>query len=162
MFVRMLLLLLTAAAVGVAGRARAAEPTRADLEERIRRLERIIEEKGLDQEGAVPEASVDDPVLNKSVVDALVEDKMKKQKVLAGWQDGFFLQSPGGDFKLKLRGYLQTQFRNFPINGSKTNFDNIFLRRARPIIEGSVYKYFDYRFMFDFGQGAANVQDAYA
>jgi phosphate-selective porin OprO/OprP len=159
MFIR--LLLLAAVAVGVAGRAAAAEPTRAELEERVRRLERIIEEKGLDQKGAVPEASADDPVLPRSEVDALVEDKLKKQKVLAGWQDGFFLQSPGGDFKMKLRGYLQVQSRNFPLHDSKTGNDTIFLRRARPIIEGSVYKYFDYRFMFDFGQGAANVQDAY-
>lgn len=155
-------LVLAGIAASFAGPASAAEPTRAELEERVKRLEQIIEEKGLDQKGAVPDASLDDPVLNKSEVDALVEDKLKKQKVLAGWQDGFFLQSPGGDFKLKLRGYLQVQSRNFPLHDSKTNFDTIFLRRARPIIEGSVYKYFDYRFMFDFGQGAANVQDAFA
>jgi phosphate-selective porin OprO/OprP len=160
MFIRVLVL--AGITAGLAGPAWAAEPTRAELEERVRRLEQIIEDKGLDQKGAVPEASVDDPVIPKSEVDALIEDKLKKQKVLAGWQDGFFLQSPSGDFKLKLQGYLQVQSRNFPLHDSKTNFDTIFLRRARPIIEGSVFKYFDYRFMFDFGQGTANVQDAFA
>src|SRR6187397_2013648 len=111
-------LLVAGLAAGHAGSALAAEPSRADLEERIRRLEQIIEEKGLDKKGAVPEASVDDPVLPKSEVNALIDDKLKSQKVLAGWQDGFFLQSPGGDFKMKLRGYLQTQFRNFPLTDS--------------------------------------------
>ena len=92
--------------------------------------------------------------LDKPAVEAIVEEKLRKQKVLAGWKDGFFLESPSGDFKLKLRGYMQTQFRDFPHENSDTGTDSIFLRRVRPIFEGTVYKYFDYKIMPDFGQRA--------
>jgi phosphate-selective porin OprO/OprP len=145
----------TVLAVGMV-RPASAEPTRQELEERIQRLERIIEERGLDQ------ADRDDPVLPKSEVDALVEEKLRKQKVLAGWQDGFFLQSPGGDFKLKLRGYAQADARFFPIEEGDTGTDTITLRRVRPIFEGTVYEYFDVRIMPDFGGGSTTLQDAYA
>ncbi len=36
------------------------------------------------------------------------------------------------------------------------------LRRVRPILQGTVYKYFDFRIMTDFGNGQSTVQDAYA
>ena len=72
--------------------------------------------------------------------------------MLAGWKDGFFLESPSGDFKLKLRGYMQTQLRVFPNEGGDTGTDSFFMRRVRPIVEGTVYKYFDFKIMPDFGQ----------
>ena len=45
--------------------------------------------------------------------------KLKKQKVLAGWKDGFFLESPNGDFKLKLRGYIQADSARLPERGRR-------------------------------------------
>ena len=35
------------------------------------------------------------------------------------------------------------------------------LRRVRPLFEGTVYKYFDFRIMPDFGNGQSVLQDAY-
>ncbi len=135
----------------------AAPPTAREqqLEERIRKLERIIEERGLDK----PVAAA--PPIEKSEVEAIVDTKIKQQKVLAGWKDGFFLESPSGDFKLKLKGYIQTDARFFPLEQGDTGTDSIFLRRVRPTIEGTVYKYFDYKIMPDFGDGNTVLQDAY-
>jgi phosphate-selective porin OprO/OprP len=149
--------------------ARAKDPSRAELEDRIRRLEQIIRDNGLDRpvprggrpapvRSAAPPAEAD---LDKPAVEAIVEEKLRKQKVLAGWKDGFFLESPGGDFKLKIRGYLQTQFRDFPQESGDTGTDQIWLRRVRPIVEGTVYKYFDYKIMPDFGNNSVNLYDAY-
>lgn len=139
------------------------EPSRAELEERIRRLESIIEQHGLDKPAAKPKPAAEAAApVDQSAVEAIVDDKLKKQKVLAGWKDGFFLESPSGDFKLKLRGYIQADARAFPDNGGDTGFNNLYLRRARPIVEGTVYKWFDYRIMPDFGSGTATIQDAYA
>jgi hypothetical protein len=98
--------------------------------------------------------------LDKQAVEAIVEEKLRKQKVLAGWKDGFFLESPSGDFKLKLRGYIQTQPRIFTNENDDTGTDSIFMRRVRPIVEGTVFKYFDYKIMPDFGQGTTSLQDA--
>jgi len=154
-------IVLAALAVAAAPPARA-EESRQQLEQRIKRLERIIEQQGLDKEPPAQIGSPDDPILPKSEVDALVEDKLKKQKVLAGWQDGFFLQSPSGDFKLKLRGYAQADARFFPIENGDTGTDTITMRRVRPIFEGNVFKYVDFRIMPDFAGGSTTLQDGYA
>jgi phosphate-selective porin OprO and OprP len=169
-FIRRTLVGLALAGVAVAGfpdplRAQTRrEPSRAELEERIRRLEQIIEKQGLDKPAAKPStAAAPDagPPVDKAEVEAIVDSTLKKQKVLAGWKDGFFLESPSGDFKMKLRGYIQADARVFPNNGGDTGFNNFSLRRVRPIIEGTVYKYFDYRIMPDFGGGTATIQDAW-
>ncbi len=162
-------LVLTAALVAPPGVVVAKEPTRAELEERVRRLEQIIRENGLDQPAPRRSRAATAPApqqhvetqLDQSAVESIVDDKLKKQKVLAGWNDGFYLQSPGGDFKLKLRGYLQTQFRDFPQESGDTGTDSIFLRRVRPIVEGTVYKYFDFKIMPDFGNSQTQIYDAY-
>ena len=169
-FIRRTLVGLALASVAVAGfpdplRAEPRrEPSRAELEERIRRLEKIIEERGLDKPAAKPSAAAAaeaGPPVDKAEVEAIVDSSLKKQKMLAGWKDGFFLESPSGDFKLKLRGYVQADARVFPNNGGDTGFNNFTLRRVRPILEGTVYKYFDYKIMPDFGGGTATIQDAW-
>jgi hypothetical protein len=112
------------------------EPSRAELEERIRRLEKIIEEHGLDKPVApatAPAAAPRPPRARprrSAAVETIVDEKLKKQKMLAGWKDGFFLESPDGDFKMKLNGYLQVDSRTFPNNGGDTGFNNMYLRRA--------------------------------
>ena len=76
-------------------------------------------------------------------------------------KDGFYLKSASGDFQLKLRGYLQTDARFFLEDDKKPATDQFLLRRVRPIFEGKVYKYFDFRIMPDFGNGKTELQDAY-
>ncbi len=126
------------------------------VDERIERLEREIEELKRERATKPPEAAV-----TKEDLDATLDAAFKKQKVLAGWQDGFFLQSPSGDFKLKLRGYAQADYRLFPFEKGDTGNDSFFMRRVRPIFEGTVYKYFDFKIMPDFGLGNTVLQDAY-
>ncbi|MCW5890745.1 MAG: hypothetical protein KIT14_09345 [bacterium] len=135
------------------------EPTREELLDRIERLEAIIQKQGLDKASA-SEGEEGVPV-DKPQVEAIVDEKLRKQKVLAGWKDGFFLESPSGDFKLKFRGYIQTDARVFPLEGGDTGTDSFYLRRVRPIFEGTVYKYFDFRIMPDFGDGQVTLQDGY-
>jgi phosphate-selective porin OprO/OprP len=149
--------------------------SRAELEERVRRLEKIIQENGLDKPagtapvhkgaGAAPAAvaaPTGNPAVDQEQVEAIVDEKIRKQKVVAGWKDGFFLESSNGDFKLKLRGLLQTDARFMPLESGDTNSDTFWLRRVRPIFDGTVYKYFDFKIMPDFGNGKTVLQDAYA
>jgi phosphate-selective porin OprO/OprP len=159
------LALASAAAAALPGSLQAREPSRAELEERIRRLEKIIEEHGLDKPPApattaAPAAKPAGPV-DQTAVEAIVDEKLKKQKMLAGWKDGFFLESPDGDFKIKLNGYLQADSRVFPNNGGDTGFNNMYLRRARPTVEGTVYKYFGFKIQPDFGLNTAVLADAF-
>jgi phosphate-selective porin OprO/OprP len=112
-------------------------------------------------------ASLPAPPVTSTEVKAIVQDEIKKQKPLAGWNDGFFLESPGGDFRMKLRGYVQANARWFPNTLGDTGVSSFYLRRVRPIIEGTKFKFFDYRIMPDFGGTGgttitASIQDAYA
>jgi phosphate-selective porin OprO/OprP len=168
----MALAALLVALPGQVGAEAGREPTRAELEERIRRLEQIIHEHGLDRPPeakpaapAAPPAPAAAPTPpappEREQVEQIVDEKLKKERVLAGWKDGFYLESPDGSYKLKLRGYLQVQGR-FPF-GADTDPTNstFFLRRVRPLFEGTLYKWFDFKIMPDLGQGDVTIEDAY-
>lgn len=169
----------------------AAAQSRDDLEKRIQELERKLEKleklERLQGEGVAPtkrkskstsvttvetvtpaaEVEPEQKPVTSTEVKSIVQDEIKKTKPIAGWKDGFFLESPGGDFKMKLRGYIQANARWFPNTQGDTGVSSFYLRRVRPIIEGTLYKYFDYRIMPDFGGTGGttitvSLQDAYA
>ena len=80
---------------------------------------------------------------------------------VAGYRNGFTLQSETGDFVLKLTGYVQADGR-FAVGDDAGLVTNQFLmRRVRPIFQGTVAKYFDFYIVPDFGNAVAVVQDAY-
>jgi phosphate-selective porin OprO/OprP len=84
-------------------------------------------------------------------------------KLTAG-PEGFALQSPSGDFKLQLRGYVQFDGRFFPSDTSDTGalaIDTFLLRRVRPIFAGTVGRHFEFLIMPDFGVGTTVLQDAW-
>jgi phosphate-selective porin OprO/OprP len=153
----------------------AAAQSPADLERRIQDLERKLErlerlqrlDGGTVAPAASPAAEPAPPLLEEQQVKNIVQDEIKKQKPLAGWKDGFFLESPSGDFKMKLRGYIQANARWFPNTQGDDGTSSFYLRRVRPTIEGTLFKYFDYKIMPDFGGSGgptitASIQDAYA
>lgn len=75
---------------------------------------------------------------------------------------GFTIQSADGNFLLKTGADLQIDLRTFEGQASTRSMDQILLRRVRPTISGTVYKYIDYFFRPDFGQGTVVLYDAYA
>jgi phosphate-selective porin OprO/OprP len=75
--------------------------------------------------------------------------------------DGFQFRSADGAFRLRITGYIQADGRFYLHDTTKVGVDNLFLRRARPIIEGTLYRYFDFRIMPDFGQGTPTLYEAY-
>lgn len=99
------------------------------------------------------------------------EEALKKKPdtpVVTASNKGFSLSSPDQAFVLKLRGYLQSDSRWFLNdedqdinNGDNADTNAFLLRRARPIIEGTVFKNFDYRFMFDLSRSGDLLEDGY-
>src|SRR5205823_11593253 len=85
----------------------------------------------------------------------------EEEKPVAGFQNGFFIQSPDGNFKLGLHAFIQTQFRTYTSENGRTGLTNFFMRRARPIIDGTVYRNFDFRLVPDFGVGRVQLFDVY-
>lgn len=95
--------------------------------------------------------------------------KAKTTPVVSLGASGFSVRSADTNFVIKLRGYVQADGRWFADDNVAGGVnDQFLLRRVRPIIEGTVFKNYDYRIMLDFpsnvGIGAANnglLQDAY-
>jgi phosphate-selective porin OprO/OprP len=84
-----------------------------------------------------------------------------RQSATANAKDGFSLKSADGEYSLKLRGYAQADGRFYPSDDAGAVSNNFLLRRARPILEVTVGKYFGFRVMPDFAGGQAALQDAY-
>jgi phosphate-selective porin OprO/OprP len=74
---------------------------------------------------------------------------------------GFTIKSGDGNFLLKIGADLQVDNRTFLGEGSQPLLDTALLRRVRPTFSGTVYKYVDYMFRPDFGQGQTVIYDAY-
>jgi len=84
-----------------------------------------------------------------------------RQTGTASATDGFSLKSADGKYALKLRGYAQADARFVPGDDAGAFTNSFSLRRARPILEATVGRYFDFRIMPDFAQGQTILFDAY-
>jgi phosphate-selective porin OprO and OprP len=84
-----------------------------------------------------------------------------RQSATANVKDGFSIKSADGKYSLRFRGYVQSDGRFFPSSETVPTVDNLLIRRARPIIEGAVGRYFEFRLMPDFGGQSPTVFDAY-
>jgi phosphate-selective porin OprO/OprP len=76
-------------------------------------------------------------------------------------KSGFFLGTVDSGFQLRLRGVIQADGHAFVDAPSAGPADTFFIRRARPIIEGTVANLADFRLLPDFGQGKLVLFDAY-
>ncbi len=74
---------------------------------------------------------------------------------------GFEIRSADGAFAVRFRGYIHADSRSYVDDEEARGVDNFLLRRARPVVEATAFKVFDFRIMTDFGGGTAVVQDAY-
>jgi len=126
-----------------------------ELEEVVRKLQGTIEQL---QGKPLPREPLTGTVAPLPGKGRNPDERPSTARGAAGRPD-FIFSSPDGDFKLRVGGLIQTDARIF--TGGQTGPDTYLLRRLRPILEGTVYKYFDFRVMPDFGEGKTSVQDAY-
>ncbi len=122
------------------------------LKDQIKILEQKVEE--LDQETKVAERKAE----------LKAEDDAAKDKAgahVTADPTGFTIRSNDGDSFLKIGADLQIDDRAFLGPATTTLPDTILLRRVRPTLSGTVFKYVDYFFRPDFGQGTTVIYDAY-
>ena len=85
----------------------------------------------------------------------------------AGWsqaeasEKGFRLASGNEAFELRLRADLYADARFFPGTNSLPGAERIFLRRARPRLQGRVFERFTFNLRSDFGIGGPEIDDAF-
>ncbi|HXR05180.1 MAG TPA: porin [Verrucomicrobiae bacterium] len=107
------------------------------LDQQVRILER---QRELDQENAAALA--------------------KTQPRLSLGANGFSLSSADTNFVVALHGVLQADSRTFQKNDNVPGNSSILLRRARPILSGTVFRDFDFLFIPDFGNGTPGAASA--
>jgi phosphate-selective porin OprO and OprP len=81
--------------------------------------------------------------------------------VAAGWQDGFFLQSANGDFRMQIGLLVHGDGRFALDDSSQQVVDTFAFRRLRPYLRGRFSRRFEFYFNPDFAGGTLVVQDAY-
>jgi phosphate-selective porin OprO/OprP len=148
----------------------AAPPANTDLERRVKELEEQI--KAL--QAPAPKAAAD-PELPAPAApsDSGSGDAAPRQsgspspapapnsKITAGWDDGFLLRSSDGNFLLRITGQVQADYRAYLDAADRTDIDQFILRRARFGLEATLFKYYEFRFLPDFGQAQTRIQDGY-
>ncbi|HEX6835912.1 MAG TPA: hypothetical protein VF334_05030, partial [Polyangia bacterium] len=122
-----------------AGAARAEEPSVADLEKRLAAQQAKIDE----QERRLQDQ---DRRLLKQESRSYERDQELRQRILGLGPNGFALGSRDSGFQLRLRGVVQADGRAF--FGTAVNQplpDQFLIRRARPILEGTIGDFVDFR-----------------
>lgn len=87
-----------------------------------------------------------------------VAEKEKSAPFVSAGKDGFYFSSADKNFLLRFNGYLQADGKFFAGKPSP-GIETFQISRARPVIQGTIFKYFDFRIMPDFGGGQTVLQD---
>ena len=126
----------------------------ADLKKEIKLLERRVDTlEGLDQKVRV--------IDRKLEVQAETEEtRVKEAPIINASDKGFWFASPDGNYKVQFGGIIQADGRFFTTGDDSTG-STFYLNRARPILTGTLWKYYDFNFTPDFGEGKVVIQDAY-
>lgn len=94
--------------------------------------------------------------------EGVTETKLKAAPTVSLGSDGFTFRSSDTNFSLSLHGVLQMDSRTFWSDAKVKGNDAFLIRRARPILSGTVYKNIDFMFVPDFGGSTVQIYDAYA
>ncbi len=87
-------------------------------------------------------------------------DAGSDHKVVSWGHEGLLFTFPG-ESEVRVHGYLQGDARMFLTDLRDRSPDRLTLRRLRPLIEGTLFRTLDFRFMPDFGEHNAVIQEAY-
>jgi len=96
-----------------------------------------------------------------AAVQQQTEPQPAKGAVVSAGADGFSVQSADGAFRLRLRGFISADGRFYLDDASLRPPDGFLIRRARPIVDVTVWKRFDLRIAPEFAQGRVVLLDGY-
>jgi len=115
------------------------------LDQEIRILKR---QRELDQEQAQQQAEQ-------------AAQRARQTPIITAGPEGFALKSADGNSVLRLKGQLQADSRWYLDDNAHNGTDTFLIRRARPTLEGTFFRDFDFRLMPDFGNDSVALFDAY-
>ena len=133
----------------------------------LKRIEEL-EQKVKALEGERRPNAVNDPKQNASppepkgdLVGTATPEKVRSAPSVSIGQDGLQIRPADTNFAVALHGVLQVDNRTFFSDGNIEGNDGFVLRRARPILSGTVYRDFDFLFVPEFGGPTVQILDAY-
>ncbi len=132
--------------------AQAQTPDPQSPEQKIQELERKVEE--LDQRVRVSDRT-------RELEAEAAADKARSGATVGAEPTGITIRSNDQNFLLKIGLDIQLDNRTFPGESSIPLTDQLLIRRARPAVSGTVYKYVDFYLRPDFGQGNTVLYEAY-
>lgn len=125
------------------------------LKTEVKQLEQRVDTlEGLDQKVKVIDRKLE-------VQEETQHEKSLEMPIVKVGEEGFSLSSPNHDYNIDFGGIIQADGRFFTSGADKDVGSTFFLNRVRPIITGSVGKYYNFNITPDFGQGKVTLQDAY-
>lgn len=89
-----------------------------------------------------------------------VAEKTGETAIVTAGPEGFLVKSSDGNFQLNVGGLLQADARYY-FDDQNAFSDTFLVRRARLIIEATLFHDFAFRLMPDFGNGSTTLLDAY-
>jgi phosphate-selective porin OprO/OprP len=99
---------------------------------------------------------------NRELDQEAAETKAKEAARISVGKENFSLASADKSYNLQLKGVLQIDSRTFFEDSHIVGNDSILLRRARPVLQGTVARDFDFLFVPDFGgTSSPQIFDAY-
>ncbi len=146
----------------------------ASLKERVQQLEQLVSrlEQKIDKlEAAAGREALSGtsaaPARNPGDVEApraqSIEFPTPEQPTVSAGRNTFSISSRDKLFRLRIGGHLQADGKTaFDYSNPHQTISSFSVRRARPIFEGSLGQYIEFRFVPDFGTGKAVLYDAYA
>jgi phosphate-selective porin OprO/OprP len=147
-----------------AGRAEDETTREKQLETRVQELERQLAEvnrrlaSGADRSG---------DELEKRVAELEKVTKKDQEGLFAYWKNGLRLDSASGATKLHVGGFFQNDYAFFSEDDDfEEAYDRQFeagtqFRRARLMMEGTIYRNIDFKAEFDFAGGASNFRNVW-
>jgi phosphate-selective porin OprO/OprP len=132
------------------------------LKTEVKQLEQRVDTlEGLDQKVKVIAQKIDVQAQKLDVQAQTQQQKALEMPIVKAGEEGFSLSSPNHDYNIGFGGIIQGDGRFFTSGADKNVSSTFFLNRVRPIITGSLAKYYNFNITPDFGQGKVVLQDAY-
>ncbi len=99
---------------------------------------------------------------NRELDEEVAAERARQAPQITLGDQGFSFASANGNFGVQLKGVLQVDSRTFFHDAGTAGNDGILLRRARPILQGTLFRDFDFLFVPDFGgTSGPQIFDAY-
>ena len=143
------------------------EASNAELQRRVQQLEAIVQklsQASQDTQTPPPVQAVDSVQQQPGISSPSAGeggDVSGFAGAVPGGQDGFVLRSADGANSLRFTGQIQADYRDFLNSRDTVDPDTFVPRRVRFGLEANLAEFYEFRFMPDFGQGKAVINDAY-